>query len=142
MVKRYTYGLERLAQVRILSGGTLERRFYGYDGHGSVRYLTDGYTAAVTDIYDYDAFGNLIRSTGSTPNNYLFAGEQWDPALSLYYNRARYLVVRRGRFWTADTYEGDPQSPASLHKYLFASASPVNNVDPSHQLDTTIRVLG
>ena len=23
--------------------------------------------------YDYDAFGNLIHSTGTTPNNYLFA---------------------------------------------------------------------
>jgi hypothetical protein len=29
--------------------------------------------------YDYDAFGNLIHQTGSTPNNYLFAGEQFDP---------------------------------------------------------------
>src|SRR5690349_3601973 len=27
--------------------------------------------------YDYDAFGNLIHSTGTTPNNYLFAGEQF-----------------------------------------------------------------
>ena len=33
--------------------------------------------------YDYDAFGNLINSTGSTPNHYLFAGEQYDPALGL-----------------------------------------------------------
>jgi len=27
-------------------------------------------------------FGNLINQTGSTPNNYLFAGEQYDPALA------------------------------------------------------------
>jgi hypothetical protein len=32
----------------------------------------------------------LIHSTGSTPNNYLFAGEQFDPDLNLYYNRASY----------------------------------------------------
>ncbi len=40
----------------------------------------------------YDAFGNLIHSstTLSTPtlNNYLFAGERYDPDLNLYYNRA------------------------------------------------------
>ena len=35
--------------------------YYGFDGHGSVRYLTDS-TGAVTDTYDYDAFGNLINS--------------------------------------------------------------------------------
>jgi len=27
----------------------------------------------VTDSYDYDAFGNVINSIGTTPNNYLFA---------------------------------------------------------------------
>jgi len=45
-----------------------------------------------TDTYDYDAFGNLINSTGSTPNNCLFAGEQFDPALGVYYNRASGLL--------------------------------------------------
>ena len=38
--------------------------------------------------------------TGSapTPNNYLFAGEQFDPDLNPYYNRARYLNVSTRRF--------------------------------------------
>ncbi|HEY6370703.1 MAG TPA: RHS repeat-associated core domain-containing protein, partial [Candidatus Sulfotelmatobacter sp.] len=80
--------------------------------------------------YDYDAFGNLIHSTGSTPNNYLFSGEQYDPDLSLYYNRARYLNVSTGRFWTMDTYEGDLESPLSLHKYLYTWADPVDHRDP------------
>src|SRR5437868_4163073 len=62
----------------------------------------------------YDAFGNLLHSTGTTPNNYLFAGEQFDPDLHLYYNRARYLNTSTGRFWSMDSYEGDQQSPASL----------------------------
>jgi hypothetical protein len=48
--------------------------FYGHDGQGSVRFLTD-LTGAITDRYDYDAFGNLISQTGSTPNNYLYSGE-------------------------------------------------------------------
>jgi RHS repeat-associated protein len=72
----------------------------------------------------------LVNQTGSTPNNYLFAGEQYDPALSLYYNRARYLNTTTGRFWTMDTYEGDDQEPLSLHKYLYTEGDPVDNVDP------------
>jgi uncharacterized protein RhaS with RHS repeats len=44
----------------------------------------------VTDTYDYDAFGNKINSTGTTPNNYLYRGEQFDSDLSMYYLRARY----------------------------------------------------
>jgi RHS repeat-associated protein len=95
-----------------------------------VRQLTNS-AGAVTDSYDYDAFGNLINSNGSTPNVYLFAGEAYDSALGLYYNRARYYNNTTGRFWSMDTYEGDRQSPGSLHKYLYSQSDPINHVDPS-----------
>jgi RHS repeat-associated protein len=103
-----------------------------YDGHGSVRALTNT-TGAVTDTYDYDAFGNLIHQTGSTPNNYLFAGEQFDPDLHLYYNRARYLNVSTGRFWNMDSFDGYLSDPLSLHKYLYCFGSAPNCLDPSGQ---------
>jgi len=61
----------------------------------------------------------------------LFAGEQYDPDLGLYYNRARYLDVKMGRFWGADTDEGNGFDPTSLHKYLYGEANPVGNVDRS-----------
>src|SRR5260370_13366438 len=124
--RQYVLGLERVSER--IAGGTTTTRFYDYDGHGSVRALTDT-TGAVTDTYD--AFGNLIHSTGTTPNNYLFAGEQFDPALHLYYNRAPYLNTSTGRFMNIDPYEGDAESPLSLHKYLYAGNDPINQVDPS-----------
>ena len=71
-----------------------------------MRQLTNS-AGAVTDRYDYDAFGNLINQIGSTPNVYLFAGEAYDAALGLYYNRARYLNTTTGRFWSMDAYEGN-----------------------------------
>jgi RHS repeat-associated protein len=123
-----------LINERQILGGASTTSFYGFDGHGSVRFLTSS-TGAVTDTYDYDAFGNLISSTGSTPNNYLFAGEQFDPLLGIYYNRARYYDQRQGRFWTMDTWEGDPESPPSSHKYLYSSVDPVDRMDPSGQED-------
>jgi RHS repeat-associated protein len=128
VTRTYSYGLERISEDQIISS-VWTPSFYGYDGHGSVRQLTSS-SGAVTDSYDYDAFGNLINSTGSTPNNYLFAGEQYDPALNLYYNRARYLNTATGRFWSMDSYEGDYQSPASLHKYLYVAGDPVDKSDP------------
>ena len=129
VTRTYSYGLTLINEHQSLVS-TLTTSFYGYDGHGSVRFLTDS-TGAITDTYDYDAFGNLISSTGTTPNNYLFAGEQFDPALGIYYNRARYYDQRQGRFWSMDTFDGDPMSPARLHKYLYGSADPANRVDPS-----------
>jgi RHS repeat-associated protein len=137
----YVYGLERIAHFRQFYDFTAnhwvyENVYYVYDGHGSVRALTDA-TGAVTDTYDYDAFGNLIHSTGSTVNNYLFAGEQFDPNLNLYYNRARYLNTSTGRFWSMDTYEGDPGAPESLHKYLYAATDPIDHIDPSGNLELT-----
>ena len=129
VTRTYSYGLELINERQTIAG-TLTTSFYGYDGHGSVRFLTSS-TGAITDTYDYDAFGNVISSTGSTPNNYLFAGEQFDPALGIYYNRARYYDQRQGRFWTMDTFEGDPQSPASLHRYLYTGGNPVDRFDPS-----------
>ncbi len=125
------WGLQLIAQ-RDLSDGTFigHISYYGLDGHGSVRFLTNP-NGAVSDTYDYDAFGNLISQTGTTVNNYLFAGEQFDSALGIYYNRARYYDQRQGRFWTTDTREGLLLAPKSLNKYLYAGADPTNHRDPS-----------
>ena len=130
--RTYSYGLSLISQKLTAIGQGLS--FYGFDGHGSVRFLTSS-TGAITDTYDFDAFGNLISSTGTTPNSYLFAGEQFDPALGVYYNRARFYDQRQGRFWSTDSVEGDPESPPSLHKYLYASADPIDHVDPSGHED-------
>ncbi len=134
VTRSYAWGLQLVSETQLVAAtppaSPWQTSWYGFDGHGSVRYLTDA-TGAVTDTYTYDAFGNLINSTGSTANNYLFAGEQFDPDLGLYYNRARYLDVRVGRFWGMDTYEGYDSDPLSLHKYLYAAGNPVDNVDHS-----------
>lgn len=90
-----------------------------------------------TVTYDYDAFGNLIHQTGSTPNNYLFASEQFDPNLGLYYNRARYLNASTGRFWSMDPVDGGWGIPASLHRYLYVQDEPVGLSDPSGETPLT-----
>ena len=126
VVKQFTYGHDLISQ-RIV-GSTLS--FYCYDGHGSVRVLTDA-TASLTDAYDYDAFGNLIYRSGTTPNDYLYAGEQLDPNVGFYYLRARYMNPASGRFFSMDSFEGGTYDPLSLHKYTYANGNPSNRIDPS-----------
>jgi RHS repeat-associated protein len=85
---------------------------------------------AVTDSYEYDAWGNLLNSTGTTPNVYMYRGEQYDPDLGLYYRRARYYNPLTGRFMSRDPEEGNQSIPATLHKYLYVGGDPVNRIDP------------
>jgi RHS repeat-associated protein len=126
----YSYGLDLISQDRRAnSTAAWQLSYYLYDGGGHVRALSN-IASALTDSYTYDAFGVLIASTGTTTNNYLYRGEQFDHDLGLYYQRARYLNAETGRFWTQDSYEGSPGTPASLHKYLYANGDPVGGWDP------------
>jgi RHS repeat-associated protein len=127
--RTYTYGAQRISQNQVING-TWTASFYGYDGFGNVRQLMDK-TGAVTDTYEYDAWGNMINSAGTTPNNNLYRGEQYDSDLGLYYLRARYFNPVTGRFLTRDSKAGNPRGPATLHKYLYADGDPVNGMDPS-----------
>jgi len=121
----YTYGLDLVSQER----GS-DRSFYYVDGLGSTRGLTNA-NGNVSDTYNYDAYGNLIGAAGSTVNNYLYAGEQYDPNLDDYYLRARYYDSETGRFSARDPFEGILMEPLSLAKYPYVHGNPVNAIDPS-----------
>ncbi len=133
VTRTYTYGLQRINQNLspvVTGNSTWTPSFYVYDGAGSVRQLTNS-AGVVTDEYEYDAYGNSFTKTGSTPNNYLYRGEQYDADLGLYYLRARYYNPNTGRFMGTDPWRGNQYDPKTLHKYLYAGGDPVNWVDPS-----------
>ncbi|MGH9383813.1 MAG: RHS repeat-associated core domain-containing protein, partial [Vicinamibacterales bacterium] len=125
-VTTYSHGHDLISQVRSDTGP----RYYQYDGLLSTRHLTDK-TGTATDAYTYDAFGITLTATGSTPNDFLYRGEQLDPNLGFYYLRARHYMQATGRFLTTDPFEGVTFDPPSLHRYLYANADPVNRWDPS-----------
>ena len=62
VTRTYAYGLQRVSENQKISG-TWTPSFYGYDGHGNVRFLTNG-SGAVANTYQFDAFGNQIASAG------------------------------------------------------------------------------
>ena len=133
VTRTYAYGLNRISEDQLLNGSYVPS-FYGYDGHGNVRFLA-GSGGAVTDTYTFDAFGSQIAGTGTTPNPYLYSGERFDQNIGLYHLRARNYDPLKGRFGTMDSHQGDIFNPATLHKYTYAQADPVNRIDPSGLAD-------
>ena len=139
VTRQYTYGLQRISEnpsPAVTGNSAWTPSFYGYDGGGSVRQLINS-AGAVTDEYEYDAYGNSFTKQGTTPNNYLYRAEQFDSDLGLYYLRARYYNPQTGRFLSRDPKEfkplkswNKPVDSRKMHKYLYTGADPVNLVDP------------
>ena len=132
VTRTYTYGLQRISEnlsPAVTGNNTWTPSFYVYDGAGSVRQLTNS-AGVATDEYEYDAYGNSFTKQGTTPNNYLYRGEQYDPDLALYYLRARYYNPATGRFLSRDPEDGKAKDPKTLHKYLYADGNPIDMIDP------------
>jgi hypothetical protein len=62
VTRSYAYGLKRISENQLV-GSTWTPGFYGYDGHGNVRFLTSS-SGTVGNTYTFDAFGLQIASTG------------------------------------------------------------------------------
>src|SRR5690606_35056005 len=102
--------------------------YYQTNYRGDVLALTDS-SGNVVATYEYDAFGRLLKETGTVENPYRYAGYRYDKETGLYYLQSRYYNPETGRFLTRDTFEGDEQDPLSLNKYAYANNNPVMNTD-------------
>ncbi|MBL8234184.1 MAG: RHS repeat-associated core domain-containing protein [Bryobacterales bacterium] len=129
VARRYAHGAFRHSQTQLISGAWTTH-YYGYDGGLHVTRLTDS-TGAVSDTYTYDAYGNLTAASGSTPNVYLYRGEQYDSSVQMYYLRARWYAPGNGRFFTSDPIERAVGDQRSRTHYSYCEADPVNHEDPS-----------
>ncbi|WP_229207195.1 MULTISPECIES: polymorphic toxin-type HINT domain-containing protein [unclassified Duganella] len=98
------------------------------DALGSIVATTDGSGKLKSEIV-YDAFGNITEATGQSANKFGYTGHQMDAETGLVYFQARYYDPQLGRFITQDPYEGDWNTPLSLHHYLYAYANPGRFVD-------------
>ncbi len=92
VIVSYVHGDDLISQHR---AGTPS--YYHCDGHGSTRSLSDAFEA-ISDTYTFDSFGIVLGQTGSTENNYLYAGEQLDATIGFYYLRARVLFSTNRSF--------------------------------------------
>ncbi|AFY56856.1 RHS repeat-associated core domain protein [Rivularia sp. PCC 7116] len=124
----YTHGLDLISQQR--NG---ETSFYHADGLGSTRIITDN-AGNIANAYIYNPYGSISKQTEIVRNSYKYTGEQFDPELQNYYLRARYYDPSTGRFTSRDPFEGIPQRPLSLNKYIYTEGNPINAIDPSGEV--------
>jgi RHS repeat-associated protein len=117
---RYTYGTSLVSQTRDVSTSPATS-FYGSDAHGNITFLTDA-SGAVSASYDYDAWGNVVASAGSTPNSRLYTGEEFDLDLGLINLRARQYSPSTGRFLTLDPLDIDVATTVSWLSARLANA--------------------
>jgi len=101
--------------------------YYLYDQIGSTRKLVDSSETA-TDTYQYEAFGNLESSTGSTTNPYQYVGSlgyHKDATSGLLHMGARYYMAEVGAFISPEPLA------VEAHSYVYCGAAPTALVDPS-----------
>jgi len=117
--------------------------FYHYDGLGSTRALSDG-SQAVTDTWDYLAYGEVWGRTGTTENAYQYTGEQWDEEIEMTFLRARYYSPSIGRFHKMDPCPGcgNDSNPITLNRFLYGNGNPVIYVDPSGKISFFTVTIG
>ena len=107
--------------------------YYHFDQLGSTRLLTNG-SGAVTDKYDYDAYGAVIaheKLAGSVDQPYQYVGQLgyytcWqEPDFVLLQLGVRFYDSALGRFSQTD------QAQQGTDWYSYSLSNPTFNVDPS-----------
>ncbi|MGE4180034.1 MAG: Ig-like domain-containing protein [Limisphaerales bacterium] len=131
-LRKYDYGNALLALGTPTTGGTttLDRAFYLTDGLKNTVNLVDP-TGTLVERYRYDAWGRIRAQQGGHENPRLHTGHYRDSETGLHYFGARYYDEEQARFTSADPYLGDPRTPPSLHRYLYAYANPLRFSDPT-----------
>jgi RHS repeat-associated protein len=101
--------------------------FAGYDGNGNVAALVSAASGAVSALYEYGPFGEVIRKTGvmGTPNPFRFSTKYQDDETDLLYYGYRYYNPSTGR-WTGRDPAGEEACPGV---YAYVDNHPVDAVD-------------
>jgi RHS repeat-associated protein len=103
-------------------------QYYHEDALGSTTNLTDD-SGNNQVSYKLDPWGHIREQQGTSVNRQVFTGQEHDENTGLIYFGARYYDPDTARFITQDSYLGEPNTPPSLHRYLYAYANPTVYVD-------------
>jgi RHS repeat-associated protein len=119
LIRRFTFGLDLsgtiggagdiggLLAIEDLRAGLTGTYLGIHDGNGNLTALADGATGALAAEYEYDPFGNVLRSSGAygKQNPFRFSGKYFDTETGLSYYGFRYYSASLGRFVNRDPLE-------------------------------------
>jgi RHS repeat-associated protein len=113
----------RRPTIRLSGPRQLLAQYFHQDGLGSVVAVSDQ-TGTATGTQRFDAWGNILASTGTIPQ-YGYTGREPDETGLVYY-RARYYDPTIGRFT-----QRDPIGlQGGINQYAYVGGNPVNFADP------------
>lgn len=130
----YTFGLGLDTPLEMRRGSTAS--YYQQDALGSVGSLSSS-TGAVSQRYQYGAFGEALTASDATGNPFSFTGRELDTSTDAYFHRARWNEASTGRFSSEDPIP-------SVNATTYASNAPATFADPTgamadmSELDTSM----
>ena len=105
-----------------------------------------GLTEAVYATYTYDAWGNILASSGSMAekNPLRYRGYYYDSETGFYYLQSRYYDPATRRFINADVYAStDSGDAVSCNMFAYCNNNPIIRKDPSGEFFLlTIAIIG
>jgi RHS repeat-associated protein len=120
-----------------LSGAALDRLYARFNGTTTAWYLTDklgsvrkiaNTSGTGLDALTYDSFGNILTETNaSNGDRFKYTSREWDSAIGLEYNRARYDDPKAGR-WIGEDPIRFTADDTNLYRYV--RNAPTSSVDP------------
>ncbi len=105
-----------------------DTQYYHLDALGSTVDLTDS-TGTIKASYTLDPWGHIRNQIGESVNRQIFTGQEHDEKAKLIYFGARYYDPDTARFISQDSYLGEPGTPPSLNRYLYAYSNPTVFID-------------
>ena len=120
---RFIYGPDGLPIEQVAGDSTV--LYYLHDQLGSTRGLLDA-SGTIVAAYSYDPYGTRHVHGGQVLTPLGFAGQYTDAETGLLYLRARYYDPATAQFLTVD-----PLVSLTAQPYTYASANPLNAIDPT-----------
>ena len=108
--------------------------YYVLNLQGDVVKLIDQ-DGAVAAAYAYDAWGNILSSSGSMAetNPLRYRGYYYDSETGFYYLQSRYYDPANHRFINADSYASTGQGFVGTNMFAYCNNNPVNREDLTGQ---------
>ena len=122
-------------------GSSFTTYYYVLNLQGDVVKLIDQ-DGAVAAAYAYDAWGNILSSSGSMAetNPLRYRGYYYDSETGFYYLQSRYYDPATRRFINADSYGSTGQGFIGTNMFAYCRSNPIMRIDAYGKWDINVEI--